>query len=588
MATKTIEQFFTGKSLQIPPYQRDYAWNTDNVDDLFDDILEAMEMGGGHYLGTFILSASDTKERFKVVDGQQRLTTLTILLDALIDALSDGELKTYYRSIFLRNPIEGQKFTVLGENQSFFIALLDDTNPQPVSAGQRRLWKAYDWIRQRVQEIKKEGGDKAIQDWLVNISKLEVLEFIEPNEGKAIRMFQSVNDRGVPLSKMDIAKSLLIYHSNRFLGGDLDDLISKQFGTAFFDYSRIKSLAAEDGYEIRLINREAFCEDDVFRYHYFAYDADRYNGIPASDPKATTELVLEKFLKPTLKQLRSDPVALKSFIQDYVSDLAGFFSAFRALVEAVRTDKALYLLFVVGDLAATLYPLLTRLAMRNLLREPISKMDDFTPLQMIEVIDLRVFKLRGTNPQVDILRLAREAAKKSLINIALSLRDFVYKFMDDMLFEARLIKEDLYHNPGVVRILIAMEEKQRIALGKPGLSVTDLVTLVKAGQTVEHILSQEPSFEIHPYGFSFEQQYKNHIDRLGNLTLLEKRLNSACNNQAVETKMSDKRFYKASSYQMTRALAASNAELTPAFSLGNISSRGVELAELCVKEWPLW
>lgn len=46
MSTKTIEQFFTGKILEIPSYQRDYAWKTDNIDDLFEDILEAMEMGG--------------------------------------------------------------------------------------------------------------------------------------------------------------------------------------------------------------------------------------------------------------------------------------------------------------------------------------------------------------------------------------------------------------------------------------------------------------------------------------------------------------------------------------------------------------
>ena len=124
MSTKTLEQFFTGKSLEIPHYQRDYAWKTGNVDDLFDDIQEAMEMGGGHYIGTFILSKGDAMERFKVVDGQQRLTTLTMLLDALVDALPDGEVKTYYRSTFLRHPIEGSKFTVLGNNQIFFTSLL--------------------------------------------------------------------------------------------------------------------------------------------------------------------------------------------------------------------------------------------------------------------------------------------------------------------------------------------------------------------------------------------------------------------------------------------------------------------------------
>lgn len=226
MSTRTIEHFFTGKSLEIPPYQRDYAWTTTNVDDLFDDILEAMEMGGSHYLGTFILSAGVTKESFKVVDGQQRLTTLTMLLDAMVSALPDGDVKTYYRSTFLRHPVHGPKFTVLGENQAYFSALLEDENPPPATEGQARLMEAHGWIRQRVKAIRDAGGESAIQKWLVNIGRLEVLEFIEAEEGKAIRMFQSVNDRGVPLSKMDIAKSLLIYYSNRFLAGELDEFVA--------------------------------------------------------------------------------------------------------------------------------------------------------------------------------------------------------------------------------------------------------------------------------------------------------------------------------------------------------------------------
>ena len=189
MSTKTIEQFFTGKSLEIPPYQRDYAWLTPNIDDLFDDIQEAMDMEGGHYLGTFILSAGDTKDRFKVVDGQQRLTTLTILFDALVDALSDGELKTYYRSTFLRHPIQGPKFTVLGNNHAFFTALMDDIDPQPITEGQRRLKEAYEWIRQRIYTIKSSDGEESIINWLLNIGKLEVLEFIEPNEGK-VRQYE--------------------------------------------------------------------------------------------------------------------------------------------------------------------------------------------------------------------------------------------------------------------------------------------------------------------------------------------------------------------------------------------------------------
>jgi hypothetical protein len=423
---------------------------------------------------------------------------------------------------------------------------------------------------------------------LLNIGALEVLEFIEANEGKAIRMFQSVNDRGVPLSKMDITKSLLIYYSNRFLEGALDNFISEKFGNAFRDYSIIKGLAAEDGYKIRLIDRNVFREDDIFRYHYFAYNTERLDVSAPFDYNATSETVLEVFLKPVLKQLRNDTTKLKALIQDYVADLARFFAFFRSLIEATRTDKALYLLFVVGDLAATLYPITIRLAMRNVLGEPIASAGNLTLLQMFETADLRVFKLRGTNPQADILSLTRQATEKTLEEIASYLRWFVAKFMDDGLFESRISQENLYRNPGLQRIFCAVEEKQRVDLNKAEFSLADLVALVKEGQTIEHILPQEPSFGIQAYGFQSSEAYEDYIHRIGNLTLLEKGLNSSCSNQSVETKVSDKQLYRASGYQMTISLAACSAACTPVFSRDNIITRGAGLAKFCVGQWPLW
>jgi hypothetical protein len=58
-----------------------------------------------------------------------------MLLDAMVDALPDGELKIYYRSTFLRHPVQGPKLLMLGNNQTFFTALLDDANPLPTSEG---------------------------------------------------------------------------------------------------------------------------------------------------------------------------------------------------------------------------------------------------------------------------------------------------------------------------------------------------------------------------------------------------------------------------------------------------------------------
>jgi hypothetical protein len=101
-------------------------------------------------------------------------------------------------------------------------------------------------------------------------------------------------------------------------------------------------------------------------------------------------------------------------------------------------------------------------------------------------------------------------------------------------------------------------------------------------------LPQEPSFGIRAYGFPTKEAYENNIHRLGNLTLLERGLNSACNNQSVETKMNDKGLYRASSYQMTQALAATGATSKIAFSREQIEARCTDIADLCVMTWPIY
>ena len=110
-----------------------------------------------------------------------------------------------------------------------------------------------------------------------------------------------------------------------------------------------------------------------------------------------------------------------------------------------------------------LYPLTIRLAIRNSLREPVALAGNLTLLQMLEIADLRVFKLRGTNPQADILSLTRQATMKSFQEIANDLRRFIGKFMDDGLFESRMSQENLYRNPGLLHIFCAVEERQRFS-----------------------------------------------------------------------------------------------------------------------------
>ncbi len=81
MERTTLEKFFTGKLLQVPPYQRDYAWEPANVDDLWNDLQEVFVLSISHYLGTFILANPGQGAVHDIVDGQQRLTTLTMLAE---------------------------------------------------------------------------------------------------------------------------------------------------------------------------------------------------------------------------------------------------------------------------------------------------------------------------------------------------------------------------------------------------------------------------------------------------------------------------------------------------------------------------
>ena len=589
MSTQTIEQFFTGKTLLIPAYQRDYAWTTDNIDDLFEDIEEAMELGGGHYLGTFILSQANRTAPVNVVDGQQRLTTLTMLLNALVAVVEESAIKDHYRGMYINHPVQGPKFSVLGSNKAFFNELLDGKKPVPVSDGQKRLLDAYGWIYNRVDAIKNKGGQEAIKQWLLNISHLEVLEFTEQNEGKAIRMFQSVNDRGVPLAKMDIAKSLLIYYSNRFLNGELDSMIADKFGEAFRCFSKLKKLAAEPGYKISLINRDPFREDDVLRYHYFAFNGDPHDVQCGGDYNANSETVLEHFLKPSLKGMRTDSAKLKGFIEDYVSDLESFFKGLLGLVEATRSNHNIYLLMVVQDLASTLYPLTIRLSTQNMLEQTVDVGKDmnYTLLGLVELADLRVFKLQGTNPQADMAKLMQEFSHLNKNQIAERLINFCNRFMPSAKFKSILATEEMYRNPGVVRILLEAENAARTYAGKAALSVTDMVGIYSAGLTVEHILPQEPSFGVKLYKFHSTEAYLEHIHHIGNLLPLETRINSACSNSSVETKMSDLKLYKASKFQLVQGLTAKNSKTNPAYSKDEIISRGNDLAAFAVRTWPL-
>src|SRR5579871_2368101 len=88
---QTFRQVFgNGLSYTVPRFQRDYSWTQDEWDDLWQDIQGAIMPGGepAHYMGYLVLQTKDNKN-FEVIDGQQRLTTLSVLVLAVLKVLQD-------------------------------------------------------------------------------------------------------------------------------------------------------------------------------------------------------------------------------------------------------------------------------------------------------------------------------------------------------------------------------------------------------------------------------------------------------------------------------------------------------------------
>lgn len=94
----TIGSIFSDSyAFEVPPYQRPYAWEEEQTHALLDDLIDAMDnkevSGGVYFLGSIVVIKSPNDSQSKVVDGQQRLTTFTILLSALRDLTTDQERK---------------------------------------------------------------------------------------------------------------------------------------------------------------------------------------------------------------------------------------------------------------------------------------------------------------------------------------------------------------------------------------------------------------------------------------------------------------------------------------------------------------
>ena len=221
------------EQFRIPHYQRPYSWTSEQIDDLWSDLRE--NAATGHFLGSLVLACED-ETKPQVIDGQQRLTTLMILLAVLRDACLERGLKKEAQKIQTRlvaDPFaEGDaryKFKTGGINwpvfRDFVLRELDDPKrrsledaaalPSHERERNKPLTANLARLRDHVARTLAGMSDDEQASWLVTFTAdlMERVELvvIEVKElADAFLLFETLNDRGLQLSAADLLKSHLL------------------------------------------------------------------------------------------------------------------------------------------------------------------------------------------------------------------------------------------------------------------------------------------------------------------------------------------------------------------------------------------
>lgn len=219
----TIREVLQGeKQYVVPLYQRRYSWeNTadkDPLTQLWDDILELGDGPATHFIGSFVIAPSPSNtpagvQTWLVVDGQQRLTTLSVLLCAIRDhaRADDPQLAEKIDDLYLVNKYaQGQERYRLWPTQEDRDAWMALVERQPDAGGEDRIGKAYRFFRRKLQEFDDPDDDHDIRrlEQLVT-GRLALVAISAHQDDNVHRIFESLNYKGQPLTQADLLRNYL-------------------------------------------------------------------------------------------------------------------------------------------------------------------------------------------------------------------------------------------------------------------------------------------------------------------------------------------------------------------------------------------
>ncbi len=228
---KTLGELLgNGRTYKVPLFQRDYSWTQDDWEDLWQDIQNVLQGHEPvHYMGYLVLQTQDNKN-YDIIDGQQRLTTLSLLVLAVLKLLSDFVERGIQsddnrrREEQLRNNYIGYldpvtlvpqtKLTLNRNNDAFYrdrLVPLQSLPKRGLRSSEHLLRKGFEWFSRQIADqyaARKDGA--VLAQFLSDVAdSLHFTVITVTDELNAFKVFETLNSRGVRLSPTDLLKNYL-------------------------------------------------------------------------------------------------------------------------------------------------------------------------------------------------------------------------------------------------------------------------------------------------------------------------------------------------------------------------------------------
>ena len=511
----TIKQLFgnTDSLYQIPRYQRSYSWGDDQLEKLWDDLIEAKENDPNYFLGSVITAKSeDSTSYLDIVDGQQRLTTLTILLCVYRDLFPNInedlldtdpfaiDNKVIGSSIRFNDRFERLRLRTHSNHQSDFDTIVlngDTTNlKKPTKQDLRKDEPKHKFINTAhffTNKLKDLGKDDAggLINYLFN--SVKIIRIDCQSVAFAIKLFQVLNDRGLDLSNADLIKSFLIGQIQKKYVADGE--LKKQKEDQFMDDWKVCENYSND--------TQTSLNDLFVMYEYYTL---------AQNPKKSLydELVVQ-FNEKDSNQIITN---VKLFVENYK----------REIYE--REDKLTYSFFYIS------WGMYWRTILLTALTENYSEYNEFVKLfrryyYLNWIAGFTLTKIKQTS--FNIIKWLKENRTlefiKNELELNLSQNDTIRRATENL-------KGDIYYESWCKPLLFMIEYQQTDDSSLNFFEMSD--TKIQ----VEHILPQKYKSNIE-WNTKFEgnDTISKWINTGGNLTLLSGKKNRDASNYSFEKKI---------------------------------------------------